>query len=99
MGLLESIPTVDKRGGRLSAIRGVVPSPFNLPPACRFQPRCPYAWERCSAVAPALYPVGTAGRLARCHLHTPEAGGRLSAALEHHRQSMTVGRRMATDVG
>ena len=33
MGLLESIPTVSKRGGRLSAIKGTVPSPFNLPPA------------------------------------------------------------------
>ncbi len=33
MGLIESIPTVEKRGGRLSAIKGVVPSPFHLPPA------------------------------------------------------------------
>ena len=32
MGLIESIPTVEKRGGRLSAIKGVVPSPFHLPP-------------------------------------------------------------------
>jgi len=95
MGLLESIPTVEKRGGRLSAIRGVVPSPFNLPPACRFEPRCPYAWERCTTVIPALYPVGTSGRLARCHLHTPEAGGRLLSALEAHRQALAVGRRMS----
>ncbi|MCI0345657.1 MAG: ABC transporter ATP-binding protein [Chloroflexi bacterium] len=92
MGLLESIPTVEKRGGRLSAIQGVVPSPFNLPPACRFQPRCPFAWERCSAVAPVLYPVGTGGRVARCHLHTPEGAARLPAALERHREAMTVGR-------
>jgi len=94
MGLLESIPTVEKRGGRLSAIHGVVPSPFNLPPACRFEPRCPFAWERCKSVIPALYPVGTSGRLARCHLHTSEAGGRLQPALEVHRQAMAVGRRM-----
>jgi oligopeptide/dipeptide ABC transporter ATP-binding protein len=94
MGLLESIPTVQKRGGRLSAIHGVVPSPFNLPPACRFEPRCPFAWERCKTVIPALYPVGTSGRLARCHLHTSEAGGRLQPALEAHRQAMDVGRRL-----
>ena len=56
MGLLESIPTVEKRGGRLSVIRGVVPSPFNLPPACRFEPRCPYAWERCREIVPAAVP-------------------------------------------
>jgi oligopeptide/dipeptide ABC transporter ATP-binding protein len=97
MGLLESIPTVEKRGGRLSAIRGVVPSPFNLPPACRFQPRCPYAWDRCHSIAPALYPIGTSGRAARCHLHTPDGGGRLSAALEHHRQALAVGRRMSAE--
>jgi len=93
MGLLESIPTVEKRGGRLSAIHGVVPSPFNLPPACRFEPRCPFAWDRCRTVAPTLYPAGTSGRLARCHLHTTEGAGRLPAALEAHRQAMTVGRR------
>jgi oligopeptide/dipeptide ABC transporter ATP-binding protein len=92
MGLLESIPTVEKRGGRLSVIQGVVPSPFNLPPACRFQPRCPYSWNRCSTVAPDLYaPAGTTDRLARCHLHTPEGAARWPAALEHHREAMSVG--------
>ena len=45
MGLLESIPTVDKRGGRLSVISGTVPNPFNMPPGCNFEPRCPYAWD------------------------------------------------------
>ena len=69
MGLIESIPTVDKRGGRLSAIKGVVPSPFHLPPACRFEPRCPYAWETCRTAPPELYAVGTSGRRSRCHLH------------------------------
>jgi oligopeptide/dipeptide ABC transporter ATP-binding protein len=93
MGLLESIPTVEKRGGRLSVIQGVVPSPFNLPPACRFQPRCPYSWNRCMTVAPELYvPVGTRDRLARCHLHTPEGADRWPAALENHREAMSVGR-------
>ncbi len=69
MGLIESIPTVEKRGGRLSAIKGAVPSPFNLPPACRFEPRCPYAWETCRSVPPELYPSGASGRRSRCHLH------------------------------
>jgi putative component of membrane protein insertase Oxa1/YidC/SpoIIIJ protein YidD len=69
-----------------------VPSPFNLPPACRFQPRCPYSWERCSTVAPEIYQIGTSGRGARCHLHTPEGAQRLPAALEQHRQAMQVGR-------
>jgi oligopeptide transport system ATP-binding protein len=94
MGLLESIPSVEKRGGRLSAIKGVVPSPFNLPPACRFEPRCPYAWELCRRVTPALNPVGTSGRLARCHLYSPEGASRLRPALEAHRAALTAGRLM-----
>jgi oligopeptide/dipeptide ABC transporter ATP-binding protein len=92
MGLLESIPTVEKRGGRLSVITGTVPNPFNLPPACRFQPRCPYAWDLCARVAPDLYPAGGPGQLARCHLHTPAGAGRLPTAFEHHEAAMQVGR-------
>jgi oligopeptide/dipeptide ABC transporter ATP-binding protein len=91
MGLLESIPTVDKRGGRLSVISGTVPSPFNMPPACRFQPRCPYAWDLCKRVAPELNRAGSAGQLARCHLHTPAGDGRLGRALDTHEEAMNVG--------
>src|SRR5690349_10175144 len=96
MGLIESIPTVDKRGGRLSAIHGVVPSPFHLPPACRFEPRCPYRWETCREVPPELYPAGPSGRVARCHLHLAEAAPRREAAIAQHAQNMTVGRRIDT---
>jgi oligopeptide transport system ATP-binding protein len=92
MGLIESIPTVEKRGGRLSVIQGVVPSPFNLPPACRFQPRCPYSWDLCKRVPPELYQIGAEpDRAARCHLHTPQGAERWPAALEHHREALNVG--------
>ena len=94
MGLIESIPTVEKRGGRLSAIKGVVPSPFHLPPACRFEPRCPYQWETCRTVRPELYPAGAVGQLARCHLHLAESRTRLTAAVDQHEQNMRVGRRL-----
>jgi oligopeptide/dipeptide ABC transporter ATP-binding protein len=94
MGLIESIPSVEKRGGRLSAISGVVPSPFNLPPHCRFEPRCPYHWETCRTVTPELYQVGAEGRLARCHLHLVEATARREAAIAQHEQNMATGRRM-----
>jgi oligopeptide/dipeptide ABC transporter ATP-binding protein len=92
MGLIESIPTVDKRGGRLSVIRGTVPSPFNLPPACRFEPRCPYAWDHCREVPPDLYQTDHATQFARCHLYTPAGEGRRAAALAAHEKAMTVGR-------
>jgi oligopeptide/dipeptide ABC transporter ATP-binding protein len=90
MGLLESIPTVDKRGGRLSAIKGTVPSPFNLPPACRFEPRCPYRWELCREQPPELYRAGGPGQSARCLLHTPQGESRWPAALQHHRDALNL---------
>jgi oligopeptide/dipeptide ABC transporter ATP-binding protein len=78
VGLIESIPTVEKRGGRLHAIKGVVASPFNMPPACRFEPRCPYAWDLCRTKPPDLYAAGARGQLARCHLNTPAGESRRS---------------------
>jgi oligopeptide transport system ATP-binding protein len=92
MGLLESIPTVEKRGGRLQVIKGVVPSPFNLPPACRFEPRCPYAWDLCRRVPPELYATDNEGQRARCHLHTPAGEPRRRPALQAHEEAMRVGR-------
>jgi oligopeptide/dipeptide ABC transporter ATP-binding protein len=85
MGLLESIPTAEKRGTRLEVIKGVVPSPFNLPPACRFEPRCPYAWDTCSQVVPPLVATaGGEGQLARCHLETSIGESRRTAAHTAH---------------
>ncbi len=83
LGLIESIPSAAKRGERLSAIRGMVPSAFNLPPACRFEPRCPYAWQACRETPPALYPAGAEGQRARCLLHTPEGAGRGTPLTTH----------------
>ena len=91
MGLLESIPTVEKRGGRLSAIKGTVPNPFNMPPACRFEPRCPYVWDLCHEKVPDLYDAGPDHQKARCHLHTPAGAGRLPEAIADHDRKMNVG--------
>ena len=81
MGLIESLPTVEKRGARLSAIRGVVPSPFNLPPACRFEPRCRYAWDLCRHEMPELVHAGGPGQRARCLIHTPSGADRRRAVI------------------
>ena len=40
--------------GRLPEIPGTVPSPFEMPPGCRFAPRCASAREICRAVLPPL---------------------------------------------
>lgn len=44
--LLETMP-VNAEPGRLPTIDGRVPPPWNWPRGCRFQPRCPYAGQRC----------------------------------------------------
>lgn len=54
VGLLESIPRIDKTQSRLPTIPGVVPSILNLPKGCRFQNRCPRALEECRVHAPEL---------------------------------------------
>jgi peptide/nickel transport system ATP-binding protein len=68
-GLLNSIPSPDKLGQRLSAITGVVPHPLNLPPGCTFAPRCPYKFEPCEIAFPALDSTTPDHKVA-CYLHT-----------------------------
>jgi oligopeptide transport system ATP-binding protein len=76
-GLLESIPSQAKRGQRLSAIKGSVPNPFRMPNGCKFEPRCPYAWETCSESEPGLIQLGV-DRTARCWLDDPRFHDRLT---------------------
>jgi oligopeptide/dipeptide ABC transporter ATP-binding protein len=74
-GLLSSIPAVQKRGQALTVIRGVVPNPFRMPPGCKFAPRCPWAWERCSEEEPELLETASGAR-SRCYLHSPDGASR-----------------------
>jgi oligopeptide/dipeptide ABC transporter ATP-binding protein len=85
-GLLESIPSQVKRGQRLAAIKGTVPNPFSMPPGCKFEPRCPYAWDACSASEPELVKIGDE-RTVRCWLNDPANKERLDAYLT----TMTIG--------
>lgn len=52
-GLFGSIPSLDDEVPRLSPIKGVMPDPTDLPPGCRFHPRCPSAAEICGTRTPA----------------------------------------------
>jgi peptide/nickel transport system ATP-binding protein len=65
-GLLDSIPDLDHTVDELPAIEGVVPSPFALPPGCRFAPRCRFAEAACRAAEPPLRTIGA--RLTACRL-------------------------------
>jgi peptide/nickel transport system ATP-binding protein len=71
--LLDSVPKLGAAPGtRLNAIRGMVPTPDQMPAGCPFHTRCKDVIPgRCDRVLPDLSPAG-AGRLSRCHLHTPE---------------------------
>ncbi len=68
-GLLRAVPRLDEqRQGRmlrLQTIDGVVPNPLELPPGCRFAPRCQYAEAQCRVGDIPLVDLGT-GHLSRC---------------------------------
>jgi len=70
-GLLKSIPKLGERSRlgrtRLQEIKGIVPSIFDLPPGCSFNPRCSEAMPICSQEAPPLFDVGDGHRV-RCWL-------------------------------
>jgi oligopeptide transport system ATP-binding protein len=53
IGLLQSIPRPGRRD-RLQAIPGRPPNLVNLPPGCRFAPRCPEAIPVCHEALPGL---------------------------------------------
>jgi peptide/nickel transport system ATP-binding protein len=68
-GLLEAFPSIHGPRVPLTGIPGSPPDLADPPPGCRFQPRCPVAFDDCSRERPDLYPVGPAR--SRCLLHAP----------------------------
>jgi oligopeptide/dipeptide ABC transporter ATP-binding protein len=68
-GLLGSIPRLDRpRPERLHSIKGAPPSVINMPPGCKFRPRCPHAFEKCMEEPELENQVETPGHLDRCWL-------------------------------
>ena len=67
VGLMQSIPVLGRKtqDGRLSTIKGVVPSLFNLPGGCLFSDRCPDVFDDCRRIEPDMYGVG-GNHTARC---------------------------------
>jgi peptide/nickel transport system ATP-binding protein len=66
-GLLESMPSVERRMDRLLAIEGSPPSLLDPPPGCPFNPRCRYAFSRCREETVRLQQVPD-GHLDACFL-------------------------------
>jgi peptide/nickel transport system ATP-binding protein len=65
VGLLGSIPRLDRRAAHLATIEGMVPNMANPPAGCRFAARCPFVSEPCRAAPPQLVEVSP-GHLSRC---------------------------------
>jgi oligopeptide/dipeptide ABC transporter ATP-binding protein len=65
--LLNSIPRMNDRDQRLTAIAGQPPDLAALPRGCAFAPRCPQSLDRCRGEAPPAFDLGE-GRMARCWL-------------------------------
>ncbi len=55
LGLLKSVPRLDEAvRTSLDPIEGLPPDLIDLPVGCSFQPRCPYAFDRCTQETPYL---------------------------------------------
>jgi oligopeptide/dipeptide ABC transporter ATP-binding protein len=76
-GLIGSIPVLGEIKERLDVIPGSVPNLVNLPPGCRFAPRCQarlkYACTICAEVKPELEEVKP-GHYVRCWLYQSTEG-------------------------
>jgi oligopeptide/dipeptide ABC transporter ATP-binding protein len=68
-GLLKSMPSAEKRVGKLYAIDGVVPNPLNLPVGCRFADRCEYANALCHQEMPQIQKLNQ-DEVVRCWKYT-----------------------------
>jgi peptide/nickel transport system ATP-binding protein len=66
-GLLESMPTVEKRLEVLVPIEGSPPSLLHPPAGCAFHPRCKYRFEPCDKILPLLREM-PGGHFDACHL-------------------------------
>jgi oligopeptide transport system ATP-binding protein len=82
VGLMNSIPQVESKGGRLKPIIGQPPNLARIPSGCPFHPRCPRARTGAAAAAGRdcvtdlpLLRVVTPGREAACHYSEEVLGG------------------------
>jgi peptide/nickel transport system ATP-binding protein len=70
-GLLQSMPTIERKLDHLNAIEGSPPSLVAVPAGCPFHPRCAYRFARCIEQLPELQPIPD-GHPDRCHLSPAE---------------------------
>jgi len=66
--LIKSIPSIASDLSSIKPIPGPIPDPVFPPPGCKFHPRCPLSFDRCSKEKPKLKSIG-GGRFVACHLY------------------------------
>ncbi len=66
-GLMAAIPDITEDRERLHQIDGAMPRLNAIPPGCAYNPRCPRAFDRCTAQRPDLINAGATR--AACWLH------------------------------
>jgi len=57
VAMMDSVPRLDHKDKRLYSIKGQPPSLMNLPPGCRFYPRCPVATDVCRKKEPTMVKI------------------------------------------
>ena len=68
-GLVKAFPSIHGEKVRLASIPGQPPDLLNPPPACRFNPRCPFVMDVCKKIDPPLQKVGSGEHYVACHLY------------------------------
>jgi len=63
--LQSAIPDITMSGKARTPVAGEVPNPLDPPPGCTFNPRCPYARDKCREVRPEL--LAFDGAKVACH--------------------------------
>ncbi len=76
--LVDAVPVaVPGGGGRRDLLKGEIPDPTDIPPGCRFHPRCPKRFDACDKRDPPLFgveqPDETEPRRVACLLYEGEA--------------------------
>jgi len=80
--LLDAVPRLEPRapGAQRKRTLAVEPTRVQMPGACPYAHRCPYARERCDNERPELMPLAGAVHRVACHFPQHDA----AAALPHH---------------
>jgi peptide/nickel transport system ATP-binding protein len=91
IGLLGSVPRLDRPGEPLTPIEGAPPDLTRLPTGCPFAPRCPIRIPVCATVEPALEPPAGHPGAAACHRSGEIAGGRIGGSPVFPRPRMATG--------